>query len=329
MSKESEFLELVRRTMNRMNGPGLIHQFIQSVTEAYNAWYAEGAALKGEPIIYFNRISKTFGWCSDLDSLAPDCVEVFRLSENKVLSRAPRNTSDSELNFYSCGFEIMSAISEGQLDLITRAGLDEDEPMFDGIRLQDFTLAWKRDSEFLVDAGHFHKTGENTECDFGFFTQAGSDAKIPAVVFPDGAVALPFIWGAASWGASSNAAARIEARGKIYTLPEDYTAWANDGLNVPDGEWKGDEEWLYQIDWFGLDGHPAPVVEGLPRLAPHYLTAIQAAEFLGMTPSGVRRLIGRGKLPAQKILGHLVVKRTDLNKIVKSKAGRPKKSKED
>lgn len=56
-----------------------------------------------------------------------------------------------------------------------------------------------------------------------------------------------------------------------------------------------------------------------------YITSVEAAALLSMTDSGIRRLVGRGKLPAKKIGHDLLIRREDLSTVKKSRAGRPRK----
>lgn len=76
-------------------------------------------------------------------------------------------------------------------------------------------------------------------------------------------------------------------------------------------------------------GHALFVV-GASRPLPadaDYITSAEAAAMLGMTDSGIRRLVGRGKLPAKKMGHDLLIRREDISSIKKSRAGRPPKEK--
>lgn len=64
----------------------------------------------------------------------------------------------------------------------------------------------------------------------------------------------------------------------------------------------------------------------MSRRSEDYLTTAEAAERLGMTDSGVRRLILTGRLPARKIGRDWIIKPADLRTVKKSNAGRPRKT---
>ena len=58
---------------------------------------------------------------------------------------------------------------------------------------------------------------------------------------------------------------------------------------------------------------------------PKYTTK-RAAELLGMTDSGIRRMIQRGKIPAIKYGHDWLIAEGDLENVKKSQAGRPRKA---
>jgi excisionase family DNA binding protein len=60
---------------------------------------------------------------------------------------------------------------------------------------------------------------------------------------------------------------------------------------------------------------------------PKFLSTAEAAERMGMTTSGVRRLILTGRLPARKLGRDWIIQPADLRTVKKSNAGRPRKPK--
>jgi len=98
-------------------------------------------------------------------------------------------------------------------------------------------------------------------------------------------------------------------------------------VEIVDERWESDPEAKDEVSFF-LDSNSMDwlkeITESVERERVYFTTA-QAAHRLGMTPSGIRWMIKRGKLPAYKPSPQVtLIRLDDIEKVSKSKAARPK-----
>jgi hypothetical protein len=60
-----------------------MRQYAETVADAYVSQYIDpdGRKVMGSPVVYYNRTTKAFGWCSSLTPLSEDEVQLDTLEE--------------------------------------------------------------------------------------------------------------------------------------------------------------------------------------------------------------------------------------------------------
>lgn len=64
-----------------INATKEIKKFAEAAADAYINQYIIGQGVMGQPVVYYNRTNKTYGWCSKMTPLSEDEVAVEWLEE--------------------------------------------------------------------------------------------------------------------------------------------------------------------------------------------------------------------------------------------------------
>ena len=91
----------------------IIKEFATEVADAYVAQYHRTFPVMGTPIVYYNRTTGEFGWCSSLTPLSDDEILIERVEEGNY-----GDTSNSTLD----------EIRDGIIELVVMTTTLEDLP---------------------------------------------------------------------------------------------------------------------------------------------------------------------------------------------------------
>lgn len=104
-----------------METVSIIKAFASAVADAYIHQYIEGDPVMGTPIVYYNRTTGEFGWCSSLTPLSDDEIKCETVEEGLY-----GDTSNGTADEIRDGIEELIAMNTTLADL-PEACFDSDD----------------------------------------------------------------------------------------------------------------------------------------------------------------------------------------------------------